>query len=55
MLHLVIDNRIVINMLLLVGNDTSIEHALRPLSAEREVNAIAGHSVVEGDDIMIET
>ena len=55
MTHLMIDDSIVVHMLLLVGDDTSVEHALGTLATEREVNTIAGHSIMQGDDIMIES
>ena len=46
MLHLVIDNRIVVNMLFLVGNDTSIEHTLGTLATESKIDTVACHSIM---------
>ena len=41
-----VDNRIVIHMLLLIGNDASIEHTLGTLAAEREIDTVARHSIM---------
>ena len=42
-------------MLLLVCNDASIENTLGTLATESEVNTVAGHSIMQGDDIVIKT
>ena len=51
--HVVGDERVVIHMLLLVGNHTAIALALSTLAREGEVEFIASNAVVEGDDVMV--
>ena len=51
--HLVVDERIVVNNLCLVGNDTAVEHTFGTLAAEGKVGAVACHSIVEGYDIVV--
>ena len=45
--HAVVDERIVVHMLLLVGNHTSVEVRLRPFAGECHVRAVARQSVVQ--------
>ena len=51
----VVDERVVVHMLAFVAYHATIAEALGTLAVEREVEAIAGHSVVEGDDIVVDT
>ena len=53
--HLVSDEGIVVDMLLLVGNHTSIALAFGSLARESQVESVASDAVVEGDDIMVHT
>ena len=55
MTHLMIDERIVIYHLVLVGNHTTIAEALSSLAFEYEVEAVAGNTVMKGDDVMVYT
>jgi hypothetical protein len=55
MTHLMIDERIVINHLVLVGNHTTIAEALSSLALEYEVEAVAGNTVMKRDDVMVYT
>ena len=55
MTHLMIDERIVINHLVLVGNHTTIAEALSSLALEYEVEAVAGDTVMKRDDVMVYT
>ena len=41
-----IDYGIVIHMLFLVGNDTSIEHTLGTLATESKIDTVACHSIM---------
>ncbi len=54
MRHLVRDERVVIHMLMLIGNDTTKAVAFRPLAREGEVELVAGDAVVQGDDIVVD-
>lgn len=53
MTHLMIDERIVINHLVLVGNHTTIAEALGSLALEYEVKTVAGNTVMKRDDVMV--
>ena len=53
MTHLMIDERIVINHLVLVGNHTTIAEALSSLALEYEVKTVAGNTVMKRDDVMV--
>ena len=55
MTHLMIDERIVVNYLVLIGNHTTIAEALSSLTLEYEVEAVAGDTVMKGDDVMVYT
>ena len=55
MTHLMIDECIVINHLVLVGNHTTIAEALGSLALEHEVESVAGDTVMKGDDVMVYT
>ena len=49
----VVDNkRIVVYMLLLVGNDTAAQPALCTLAAEVQVESVTSGAIVQGDDIV---
>ena len=48
-----IDERIVINHLVLVGNHTTIAEALSSLALEYEVKTVAGNTVMKRDDVMV--
>ena len=54
MTYLMVDERVVIHMLLLVGNHAATKVALRPLALEDEVDLIACQSIVQRDDIVIQ-
>ena len=54
MRHLVRDERVVIHMLMLIGNDTTIAVAFRPLAREGEVELVTGDAVVQGDDVVVD-
>ena len=47
-----IDESVVVNMLVLVGNHESVDVALSALTAESELQAVARHAVVQGYDVM---
>ena len=47
------DERVVVDMLLFVGNDTAAAIALSTLSHKVEVQLVACHTIVQRDDIMI--
>ena len=53
MTHLMIDKRIVINHLVLVGNHTTIAETLSSLALEYEVKTVAGNTVIKRDDVMV--
>ena len=55
MTHLMIDERIVVNHLVLVGNHTTIAEALSSLALEYEVKTVAGNTVMKRDDVMVYT
>ena len=55
MWHLVTYQRVVVYMLLLVGNHTTVTLALGTLTAEGKVELIAGYTVVQGDDVVVNT
>ena len=48
------DECIVIDMLLLVGNDASVALALGSLARESEVQTVAGDAVVQGNDVVVD-
>ena len=51
--HTVGDEGVVVDMLLLVGDDTAVALALGALAREGEVETVAGGAVVQGDDVMV--
>ena len=51
MTHLMIDERIVINHLVLIGNHTTIAEALSSLALEYEVKTVAGNTVMKRADL----
>ena len=51
--HLMVDERVVVHVLLLVGDDASREVTLRTFALEDEVGAVAGHSVVERYHVVV--
>ena len=53
MTHLMIDERIVINHLVLVSNHTTIAETLSSLALEYEVKSVAGNTVMKRDDVMV--
>ena len=53
MTHLMIDKRIVINHLVLIGNHTTITEALGSLALEYKVETVAGDTVMKRDDVMV--
>ena len=53
MTHLMIDKRIVVNHLVLIGNHTTITKALGSLALEYKVETVAGDSVMKRDDVMV--
>ena len=46
------NQRVVVDVLLLVGNDTAAQPALSALAAEVQVESVAGGAIVQGDDIV---
>ena len=52
--HLMVDERVVVDMLALVGDDAAVAPALGALALEREVEHVAGHAVVQRDDIVVD-
>ena len=55
MWHLVNYERVIINMLLLVGNYTAVALALSTFTTEGKVEFIAGNTVVQSDDVVVYT
>ena len=55
MTHLVVDERIVIYHLVLIGNHTTIAEALSSLALEYEVKTVAGDTIMKRDDVMVYT
>lgn len=55
MTYLMVDERVVVHMLRLVGNDTTVAEAFRSFALEDEVEFVARDAVVQGDDVMIDT
>ena len=53
--HLVNYQRVVIYVLLLVGNHTSVALALGTLATEGQVELVTGNTVVQGDDVVVYT
>src|SRR5574344_2297372 len=53
MTHLMIYQCVIVHMLLLVGNDTSIAEALAAFTLECEVQTIAGNAIMQGNHVMI--
>ena len=53
MTHLMIDKRIVVNHLVLIGNHTTIAEALSSLALEYKVETVAGDTVMKRDDVMV--
>ena len=51
---LVGDQRVVVDMLLLVGNDTAVAGAFCPLAPQHQVEAVARDAVVKRDDIVVQ-
>ena len=49
------DKRIVIDMLLLIGNHTTVAAAFSSLARESEVEFVASDTVVQRDDVMVHT
>ena len=50
---LMVNQGVVIHMLLLIGDDTSVEHTAGSLTAEGEVSLVAGNAVMQDDDSMV--
>src|SRR5574344_2174600 len=53
MTHLMIYQCIIVHMLLLVGNDTSIAEALTTFTFEREIQTITVYTIMQCNDVMI--
>ena len=49
------NERVVVDVLLLIGYHTAIALALGTLAREREVEFVAGDTIVQGDDIVVDT
>ena len=54
MRHLVGNQRVVVNVLMLVGYHASIALALGTFAREGQVEPVAGDAVVQGDDVMVD-
>ena len=53
--YCVVDNRIVVNVLVLVCNYTTVAKALTAFTLEHEIEFVARNTVVQCDDIMVDT
>ena len=51
---LMIDERIVVYVLFLIGHHAAVAMAFGPFALENEVEAIARYAVVQGDDVVID-
>ena len=55
MTNLVVNERVVVYVLRFVGNDTAVAPAFGSITLEGEVEHVARHAIMEGDDIMVDT
>ena len=55
MTYLMVNERIVIHHLVLVGDDTTIAEALSTLTLEHQVETVASDTIMKGNHIVVDT
>ena len=53
--HCVVDYGIVINVLMLVGNYTTVQETFATFAAESQIELIAGYSIMKRDNVVRHT